>query len=425
MDWLNELLTTINEYAKLNPILAGVVSMGITGTIGFIAVKAPKHILELLNTVFFLRFLIDNGGYGPHLVKYINTSRWFYEFDGFKYTRSYGHESENWGDSSTTGPGLGVHFIIYKGMPLWWRIYPIDSSGSERVKRGVEIKTFIIFRKRFINFIKEITSDKLTEFVPRVWSYEDKHWRPRSNLPIKSIDTIILNGTKKEDLIKHIQSFYDDVDWYRNTGVPHKLVILLYGCPGTGKTGLIKALANHFQRNLCPVHLHALTDEKFVSCIEGVPSKSFIVMEEIDTCTATLNRQDERDLTDQISELSPLNLSTILNTLQGVSELDGKVIFLTTNHPEKLDKALYRSSRVDEIVCVDYLNKDAVKRYMEMAYPNEFKLTDIDFVNTPIPGSLLESILVTNKRNYNGFIEDLKDKVTSGNLTVVLNKLDF
>lgn len=43
----------------------------------------------------------------------------------------------------------------------------------------------------------------------------------------------------------------------------------------------------------------------------------------------------------------PLTLGDILNVMDGLLELDGPIIFITTNHPERLDKALLRPGRID------------------------------------------------------------------------------
>ena len=41
------------------------------------------------------------------------------------------------------------------------------------------------------------------------------------------------------------------------------------------------------------------------------------------------------------------NLSYLLNILDGLKESEERIIIMTTNHPEKLDKALVRSGRID------------------------------------------------------------------------------
>lgn len=45
-----------------------------------------------------------------------------------------------------------------------------------------------------------------------------------------------------------------------------------------------------------------------------------------------------------------INLSTLLNVLDGILETPGRIVIMTTNHPEHLDAALIRPGRIDAIV---------------------------------------------------------------------------
>merc|ERR1719510_1437162 len=46
-------------------------------------------------------------------------------------------------------------------------------------------------------------------------------------------------------------------------------------------------------------------------------------------------------------EKPELTLADILEALDGVMEMDGRMLIITTNHPEKLDAALVRPGRID------------------------------------------------------------------------------
>ncbi|CAE8612404.1 unnamed protein product [Polarella glacialis] len=50
-----------------------------------------------------------------------------------------------------------------------------------------------------------------------------------------------------------------------------------------------------------------------------------------------------------------LNLAGILNTLDGVVDTPGRMLVMTTNHPEKLDPALIRPGRIDKIFNLNYM----------------------------------------------------------------------
>ena len=55
---------------------------------------------------------------------------------------------------------------------------------------------------------------------------------------------------------------------------------------------------------------------------------------------------------------APLNLSKLLNILDGIPERTGQIVMMSTNHPEKLDDALLRPGRID---CMIELKKASYK----------------------------------------------------------------
>jgi chaperone BCS1 len=66
----------------------------------------------------------------------------------------------------------------------------------------------------------------------------------------------------------------------------------------------------------------------------------------------------ERTTTDQTG----VTLSGLLNALDGVSSREGRVLFLTTNHPGRLDPALIRPGRVDRKIELSHATADQARR---------------------------------------------------------------
>ena len=58
-----------------------------------------------------------------------------------------------------------------------------------------------------------------------------------------------------ESLLRLLREFEERQGKYGVSGVPHKLGLLLHGPPGTGKTSMIKALAQHTGRSIVNVPL--------------------------------------------------------------------------------------------------------------------------------------------------------------------------
>merc|ERR1719348_2137153 len=71
-----------------------------------------------------------------------------------------------------------------------------------------------------------------------------------------------------------------------------------------------------------------------------------------------------------------LTLANLLEVLDGVMEMDGRMLIITTNYPEKLDKALIRPGRVDMKVKFGLCTADNImqmyQHYFETELPTSF-----------------------------------------------------
>jgi len=60
-----------------------------------------------------------------------------------------------------------------------------------------------------------------------------------------------------------------------------------------------------------------------------------------------------------------LNLSGLLNVLDGVVDTPGRILIMTTNHPEKLDPALIRPGRIDKKLILGFMHPNDVIQMLE------------------------------------------------------------
>ncbi|KAK7692182.1 hypothetical protein QCA50_003805 [Cerrena zonata] len=117
----------------------------------------------------------------------------------------------------------------------------------------------------------------------------------------------------------------------------------------------------------------------------GAPSANNDNSEQTEsTSTTTVLRNGRRVVknNDQISDVNTLSLSGLLNALDGVAASEGRILFATTNHLERLDPALSRPGRMD--VWVEF--KNASKWQAELLFRNFFPSTDDD--NEVLEGEL-------------------------------------
>ena len=175
------------------------------------------------------------------------------------------------------------------------------------------------------------------------------NWQRRSDLPLRSLESVVLPEAQKAEIVGDLSKFLDDEQEYVRLDLPWHRGYLLHGPPGTGKTSLVKALANEFKQDLWYVPLGDLKEEaSLLNLLAEVSPRSIVLLEDADTIRLTHDRAKDGG-GDSAEGGGRLSLSSLLNALDGVATPHGLVFFITTNHFEKLDPALVRAGRMDRI----------------------------------------------------------------------------
>jgi ATPase family associated with various cellular activities (AAA) len=202
---------------------------------------------------------------------------------------------------------------------------------------------------------------------------------------------------EKVDLLARIDAFQNEcfdttVGHRRRLGIPLTMGMLFHGQPGTGKTSVIKSIANRTRRHIVSVPMHLINNHEQLKGIFGpsigrkhIPmNHRLYVFEEID-CSSWRNilkaRNDDDDnepelqspinlyqsgmdmdsfLKQQLVKTQQLTLGNILDTIDGMIEMTGRIIIMTSNHPKRLDPALVRHGRIDYMIDFKPMSKQNV-----------------------------------------------------------------
>lgn len=70
-----------------------------------------------------------------------------------------------------------------------------------------------------------------------------------------------------------------------------------------------------------------------------------------------------------------LDLSTILNILDGTLESPGRIVIMTSNHPERLDRALVRKGRIDLSIEFTRASEEIVENMFEAFFEQPWPAT--------------------------------------------------
>ena len=113
-----------------------------------------------------------------------------------------------------------------------------------------------------------------------------------------------------------------------------------------------------------------------------------------------------------------LNLSFLLNLLDGVLETPGRILIITTNHPEHLDKALIRPGRVDIHLQVGKCTQGMIIDILRFFYNNpNITILNWEYQNAITPAEV-NKIILNNFDNCEEAIAEIRYKTTAMTSTV-------
>ncbi len=261
-------------------------------------------------------------------------------------------------------PAPGTHVMKYRGRLLLLRRTRRDLQNGGPLAFQETLTLQLLGGNRLLidDLLKEAHKTALPK-IPGVNILTARHeaWNTSSWRPRRPLASIVLADDLLDDLLADLRSFLDAGAWYMTRGVPHRRGYLLHGPPGNGKTTLVAAVAGELGLSVAVLSLSnkVLNDDSLRNQVNALPPGAVLLIEDIDCAFAEKRAA---------GEVSGVTMSGLLNALDGVSSREGRVLFLTTNHPERLDPALVRPGRVDRSFRLGNTTPDQARRLFAWFY---------------------------------------------------------
>ena len=266
---------------------------------------------------------------------------------------------------------------------------------------------------------------------------------------------------------RRTEFFLKNRTWYEKKGIPYTLGFLFHGDPGCGKTSETKAIAHVSRRHIINIQLSEIktksqlrhlffNDEIHVYTGQNIErytipiQERLYVIEDIDAMgDVVLERRWKKPTADDVAPKKqvdplfgeddevfkePIDLAFLLNLLDGTLEANGRMMIITSNFPERIDRALIRPGRIDMSVKFRKCNRRILREIVEGFYDltdvqhelfenpamdykwSPAEVNQILFQNFDDSSAAMDELLTLNPRDLYGFrtgIEEGEQSVTA------------
>lgn len=264
--------------------------------------------------------------------------------------------------------------------------------------------------------------------------YDDDGERTRCNRGIKCDEYPLVTNkhliqncffTQRDALIKRIDFFINNEQWYNDRGIPYQLTLVFEGPPGCGKTSTVKGIATYTNRHIVDVDLNGIKDVcELENIFNGthingkyIPSnKRIFMIDEIDKFFELLDDREQKEKMRLATAKEPTNSSIvivkegsggsgangstenkigsnlastaaaaisgcankttmndltkgqILSIMDGIIEAKGRFIICTANDTSKIDPTFKRPGRMDEFIHFTKCDAAMIYQLMDLFY---------------------------------------------------------
>jgi chaperone BCS1 len=334
------------------------------------------------------------------------------------------------------------------------------TSDLTTIKEFVENIT-----KKYITSIEDLRENKKYIYTLNKSKYDENKyeiWDENIFSSTRHFSNIFFK--EKINVMNKLDFFLNNKQWYFQKGIPYSIGIGMHGPPGTGKTSVIKAIANYTNRHVIVISLKLIKTKKQldsiffeerynsdnkkgsigfdnkvivfedIDCIgdivldrekkknksitgfgkkldfEELPQNSKInVGDLLETIVATENTLEKKcEFPKILLEDEPLTLDDILNLWDGIRETPGRIMIITSNHYQDLDPALIRPGRIDVTLELSYASREIIKEMYTHLFEEKVDSEKLQLVNEDFysPAEII-NIYMNEERDKERFITRL------------------
>ncbi|KAK6258214.1 ATPase [Theobroma cacao] len=325
---------------------------------------------------------------------------------------------------------------VFENVPMKWKYFSEYSQGmSKHEIRWYELSFHkehkdMVTRSYLPHILERANKIKERNRVVKLHTAAHDFWTPKPVIiqhPM-TFETLAMNGDLKKIIVEDLDRFMDSKEYYQQIGKVWKRGYLLHGPPGTGKSSLIAAMANHLNFDIYNLNLSAVSSDLVLqNLLLSMANRSLLVIEDIDCSVKLQNRESNIEQPIKYQQHNKVTLSGLLNFFDGIFSCcgEGKILVATTNYKERIDPALLRAGRMDMHIYLAYCTFSAFKqlalKYLKISDHSHFHhieklLPEVKVSPAEVAGELMKTR--DPKASLEGLIKHLENKLADGNSEV-------
>lgn len=340
--------------------------------------------------------------------------------------------------------GNFVDVTVYKGMTVVIVIGKNDKQGSNRgvISDRAKTESYLccVRTPENIKLLHELIA-KMLDYGIKEQSKSDAKihlWKTQGresymdciDKKCRTFDDVFVPKYQKDEIINSLDKFIKKREWYHKNNIANHFGILLYGEPSSGKSSIAQAINDYIDGDLyvingddvmkLPTILDRNIDRYFnrklgryrVILIEDIDCGIVNKRKDGDKYDENLQQQNESSLDKTLKELNnESGLGSLLNCLDGLDAPNDVVFIFTTNHVDKLDKALIRPGRIDLRLEIKLACKETFEEFIKYHFgedktlPEDFEIKDnISFASLQtliMKDASIEEVIAYANKNKN------------------------
>lgn len=395
MDWFIDLVRKTLESEVATGMTAGALLLGAITFVAYQLRSLPGKMVALGERQFTVTLTV----YGDDQV-YHPLSVWLSNHPATKRSRKLNvvtkWDDTGQGSTHMLTPGPGVHLLRFQNR--WFLIRKEvtqpgggDSSngrgpasgGYSRKSETLTITTTGRDPSIIQKLIDDVTSAERGKDTLPVYFWAGRGYARCAERLKRPLSTVYLDDGLKQRVIDDLKTFLARRRWYADRGIPWRRGYLFEGPPGTGKSTFIFALASLLEKPVYIVNPSTIWDDGSLMQAMNEAGSGIVVIEDADTFKVTQERAAKRshgfggDTLTSSSFAAPsreeesmgITLSGLLNAIDGIASAEGRILFITSNHPDALDAALMRPGRIDVRERLGLAHKDVARQMFAAYFP--------------------------------------------------------